>query len=33
MGINKYGTQGMLKKRLEKYMNYIDQDDKVNDTI
>ncbi|KAI9351709.1 LETM1-like protein-domain-containing protein [Pilaira anomala] len=29
MGINKFGTQGMLKKRLENYMNYIDQDDKL----
>lgn len=30
MGINRIGTQSILKKRLEDYMNYLDQDDKVN---
>ncbi|KAI7895478.1 LETM1-like protein-domain-containing protein [Mucor mucedo] len=29
MGINNIGTQGMLRKRLEKYMNYINEDDKL----
>ncbi|KAI8048938.1 LETM1-like protein-domain-containing protein [Gilbertella persicaria] len=29
MGINDYGPQFILKKRLEKYMNYLDQDDKL----
>lgn len=29
MGLNDYGTQGMLKKRLAKYMDYIEKDDKV----
>lgn len=29
MGINNIGTQGMLRKRLDKYMDYINEDDKV----
>ncbi|CEI88523.1 hypothetical protein RMCBS344292_02910 [Rhizopus microsporus] len=29
MGLNDYGTQGMLKKRLAKYMDYIEKDDKL----
>lgn len=29
MGINDLGTQGILQKRLAKYMNYLDQDDKL----
>ncbi|RCH79141.1 hypothetical protein CU098_004820, partial [Rhizopus stolonifer] len=29
MGINDYGPQFILKKRLEKYMDYLDQDDKL----
>ncbi|GAA5810287.1 hypothetical protein MFLAVUS_003707 [Mucor flavus] len=29
MGINRIGTQSILKKRLEDYMNYLDQDDKL----
>lgn len=29
MGINDYGPQFILKNRLEKYMNYLNEDDKV----
>lgn len=29
MGLNDYGTQGILKRRLDKHMNYIKEDDKV----
>jgi hypothetical protein len=29
MGINDFGTQGILQKRLVKYMKYLDEDDKV----
>lgn len=29
MGINDYGTQWILKRRLAKYMNYLNEDDKV----
>ncbi|KAG1130082.1 hypothetical protein G6F42_004490 [Rhizopus arrhizus] len=28
MGLNDYGTQGILKRRLDKHMNYIKEDDK-----
>ncbi|CAO3687809.1 unnamed protein product [Rhizopus stolonifer] len=27
MGLNDYGTQGILKNRLEKHMNYLKKDD------
>ena len=29
MGINDYGPQFILKKRLAKYMNYLNQDDQL----
>ncbi|KAL9547297.1 hypothetical protein MBANPS3_006227 [Mucor bainieri] len=29
MGINDYGTRSILQKRLTKYMEYLDQDDKL----
>lgn len=29
MGINDYGTQWILKRRLAKYMNYLNEDDKL----
>lgn len=29
MGLPTYGTHGMLRKRLDKYLDYIVRDDKV----
>jgi hypothetical protein len=32
MGLNGYGTRGMLKKRLNKHFEYLKEDDKVKDS-